>query len=159
MSSTRWTSTPNQCYSGGSSVPIRKAFPAAEISRSDAYVSAILATNPYPKYDIGQKAAISAPPDIVMIDPPIVEGIVNSSGVLEPFADSDPTPEPSESESSAPPESPSVVYLDDSLRAEIYSYFYLPPLPITGGRGRQDAINRYKLKYQFRQSHLLWPHV
>ena len=73
------------------------------------------------------------------------EGILNSSGVLEPFVVPTPTV------------AASPVYLDDTVRSIIYSYFYLPPLPTDGGWGAQPAIREYERKFPSRQHHLSWP--
>jgi hypothetical protein len=119
----------------------------------------------------GQAAASSESPDVVMMDSPCVEGIFNPSGVLEPFeADgslssddlsqpsSDPTPVPSDSDSSAPPKPPAAVYLTDSLRTKIYSYLYLPPPVTHGGWGSNAAALQYQVQYQSRQHYLVYPH-
>ena len=52
-----------------------------------------------------------------------------------------------------------VVHLPDSVCKKIYKYFYLPPLPLDGGWGKQQwHIKEYKMKYQLCQHYLVWPH-
>ena len=126
----------------------------------------------------GHLAALQATPDTVMLDPDLsfTEGIFTPSGILEPFYKPDdgsslpdedllqmgskPTPDPYDSDSSmvSLPKPPSVPYLNDSIRAKIYSYFYLPPPRLNNGWGAQPHIRRYIQQFQFRQHHLTWPH-
>jgi hypothetical protein len=52
-----------------------------------------------------------------------------------------------------------MVILNDSVRMHIYSYLYLPPIPIGGGWGPQAAVDRYKAKYAKHDHRRHWPHL